>query len=245
MTKIYVDAGHATIKDGIFDCGAVGINKVRECDITLPISKFLSAALIRNGFKVKMSRDIVSTSKTVNDRAIECNKFGADLMCSIHINAFTDPNANGSEVYVYKKGGNAEKIANIIKNKIANALSMKNRGVNEGNFAVLRETSMPAILCEIGFITNKSDCAKIVEEKNQKAVAESICQGICEYFGKAYKSEKDMANLDNKPDEYAKKAVEWAIKTGILKGDENGNYNLHKAITRQDLICMIYRMANK
>lgn len=60
-----------------------------------------------------------------------------------------------------------------------------------------------------------------------------------------YKEEKPMAKLDNIPDPYAKKAVEWAVKEGILKGNADGDYMLHSKITRQDVIVFLYRVLNK
>lgn len=53
--------------------------------------------------------------------------------------------------------------------------------------------------------------------------------------------EKPMTKLDNKPDAYAKEAIEWAIKNGILKGTEAGDYKLHSAITRQEMLVFLYR----
>lgn len=55
------------------------------------------------------------------------------------------------------------------------------------------------------------------------------------------KESKPMAKVDNTPDKYAKEAVEWAIKEGILKGDDNGDLKLHTNITRQDALVFMYR----
>ena len=91
----------------------------------------------------------------------------------------------------------------------------------------------------MGFISNVDEEKKLNNAVYQKAIAKAICKGILDYNGKEY---KDMAKLDNKPDEYAKSAIEWALKNKILKGDDKGDLMLHKNITRQDMIVMLYRI---
>lgn len=60
-------------------------------------------------------------------------------------------------------------------------------------------------------------------------------------FKSKLKEEKPMANLDNTPDNYAKEAIAWAIGSGVLKGSADGNYKLHSAVTRQDMLVFLYR----
>lgn len=54
-----------------------------------------------------------------------------------------------------------------------------------------------------------------------------------------------VKKVDNTPDKYAKAAVNWALKNGILAGDNNGDYKLHSDVTRQDVLVFLYRMHNK
>lgn len=232
MVKIYVDAGH-----GGKDVGAVGIGNVHEADINLTVCKYLQEELKRQGIEVKMCRT-TDVYKDLKSRTSEANKWGADIVCSVHCNAFEDASANGTEVFCYKKGGKGEKIATYVQNELLSVLGTKSRGVKEGNLAMVRDTIAPAILCELGFITNKTDCAKITA--NEKNCAIAICKGICTYLGIKYKGETKV-KVDNTPDKYAKEAVDWAVKEGILKGDENGNYKLHENVTRQDMLVFLHR----
>ncbi len=57
------------------------------------------------------------------------------------------------------------------------------------------------------------------------------------------KEEAKVEKKDNIPDDYAKEAVEWAVKTGLLKGNAEGNYMLHDNVTRQNLLLFLYRFA--
>ncbi len=238
MAKVYVDPGH-----GGSDPGAIGISNIEEEDITLPVANFLKTDLERHGISVKMSRtgDI---SKTVNVRVKEANNWGADIFCSIHCNSFKEESANGTETLIYAKGGNAEKIAKKVQSNLVATLKTGDRGIKERpDLGVLRGTKAPAFLSEIAFISNKGDKAKVDEAAEQKAVAVAICKGICSHLGIAYKKEetKVATKKDNTPAEWAKDAVNWAVKEGLLKGDENGDYKLHENITVERFLVFLYR----
>ena len=229
MKKIYLHIGH-----GGSDSGAVG--KIsNEKDITLKIGKLLLSELKQNGFDVDMSR--TTDIKNV-DAPLKANAFKSDIVISLHCNSADNLSASGVETLVYKLGGQAEKLAKKVNDKVVNALKTKNRGIKEQNVEILRETKAPAILVEMGFISNPQEEKKLNNAFFQKAIAKAICKGVLDYNGKEY---KDMAKLDNKPDDYAKSAVEWALKNKILKGDDKGDLKLHQNITRQDMIVMLKR----
>ena len=232
MKKIYIHVGH-----GGEDSGAVG-SRFKEKDITLTVAKILRDNLKSNGFEVDMSR--VTDVKNVNAPE-KANNFKADVVISLHCNSYSDESARGVETYVYKFGGEAEKIANIINPKVAGAIKTLNRGVKKENFEIIRETVAPAILIEMGFLTNPDEEKKLSNSQYQTNIAMGITSGLLQYF--------DLDNTgfgyDNIPDKYAKEAVDWAIEKGILKGDDSGSFLLHKNITRQDAIVFLYRAINK
>lgn len=236
--KFYIDAGH-----GGNDVGAVGVGGVHEADINLAVAKHLQVELERNGHAVKMCRT-TDIQRSLAERTEEANKWGADYFISIHANWAEDATANGTETFCYKFGGNGEKMAVKVQKHLLSALSTKDRGIKEANFYVLRKSTMPAILIELGFISNKSDCGKLTNSNYQKNCAIAICKGICEYFGKTYKGESAVTN-DNTPNAWAKDAVKWAVDNGILKGDENGNYKLHDTCTREDVLVFLHRALTK
>lgn len=183
--KIYIDAGH---NYSGADTGAVG-NGLKEQDVTFAIASLLKNMLANAGIIVKMSRNSIidnigntSLNDSLNARAEDANAWRADFFISIHTNSSTSPSANGTETYIVAKGGNAAKLAEKVNAKIVEKLGTSNRGVKVSNFAVLRKTTMPAILIETAFISNASDARLL--KNYQIDFAAAIYSGICDYLGK-------------------------------------------------------------
>jgi len=187
MYKVFIDAGH---NYSIVDTGATG-NGLREQDITYYIASHIEKFLIKMGASVKMSRnnltDNVISGGTVSDslraRYSSANSWGADIFVSIHCNA---GGGTGSEVYVYKTGGNAEKLASNILNGILWNTDLKSRGVKTANYSVIKNTTMPAVLVETAFIDTESDAAILKSQSGQRMIAKGIAEGIMEYLGIVY-----------------------------------------------------------
>jgi len=183
MVKIYVDAGH-----GGSDPGAVG-NGIKEKDITLKIAKKVQAYF--NEYKsvsVKMSRT-GDTYPTLTQRTNEANAWGADFFLSIHINS---GGGVGYEDFVYttiSDGSKTGKIRNHIHGEIMKKNGMKDRGKKKANLHVLRETAMPAVLTENGFIDSSADAAKMKSQTWINNVARGHVNGIAKAFGLKEKEE--------------------------------------------------------
>lgn len=244
MAKIYVDAGH-----GGTDSGAVGVNGIKEKDINLAVAKYLKTELERQDFDVMMSRTSDITKK-LGERTLEANKWGADIVVSIHCNAFDDPSAHGTETYVYQYGFKSSMLANAVQINLALTLGTKNRGVKEGNLAMVRDTVAPAILVELAFITNKTDCAKVDGANEQKNCAISICKAVCTYYGTTYKGETKVANKTKFKDEA--KMSKWAIDSikkvsdaGIMNGDTDGNFRPKDTLTREEAAVIVAKLLDK
>lgn len=239
--KVYVDAGH-----GGSDPGAIGIGNVHEADVNLLVAKYLQTELKRQGISVKMSRTTDAT-KALNDRPKEANKWGADIVVSIHCNAFDKASANGTETLIYKKGGNAEKIAKKVQPNLISVLKTTDRGVKEGNLAMVRDTKAPAILVELAFVTNRDDCSKLINTTYQKNCAVAICKGICSYLGFTYKKEETKVAKTKFKDEakipaWALDAVKEAADDKLMVGDEKGNFRPNDPITRAEFAVVLQRL---
>ena len=179
MAKVFIDAGH-----GGKDPGATG-NGLREKDITLSIATKVAKILQRHKISVGQTRT-KDTAISVSERAKKANSFNADIFVSIHANAFTSASAQGVEIYSYPGSSNGAKLARAILSSILSAkIYTKNRGTKTANFAVLKQTKMPATLVEMGFITNSQDAAML--KNRQDELAEAIAKGILNYLGIAYK----------------------------------------------------------
>jgi len=181
---IYVDPGH-----GGSDTGATS-GGVQEKDLNLTLSKKVRDILENKGYTVVMSREI-DEFPSLSDRAQEANNIGADIFVSIHHNSFNG-NAHGIETFYYNENGNtnnplandgerienSKSLAESIQQELINETGANNRGVKRANFHVVRETKMPAVLVEGGFIDNTVERAKLILDSYQQKLANAISTGI-------------------------------------------------------------------
>ena len=174
QATVVIDPGH-----GGSDPGAVG-NGLLEKDISLSVSLKLGKVLENKGFNVIYTRK-TDVYPSLSERTAIANRANADVFVSIHTNAFNSA-ALGYETYSYPTSTEGGKLAKDIHDSvIANKdLYNANRGAKKDNFQVIRETNMPAVLLELGFIDNSKD-AKILVEK-QDEFAQAISKGILNYL---------------------------------------------------------------
>lgn len=223
--KVYIDAGHNY--SGV-DTGAVG-HGLREQDITYKIASRVEKTLLAKGISVKMSRnsltDNVIVGGTVNDslkaRYTAANSWNADIFVSIHCNANNDINAHGCETYCYQKGTKAENLASNILNGLIWNTDLKSRGVKTSNYAVIKNTNMPAVLVETAFVTNSADAALLGSDDGQKQIAKGIAEGIMEYLGVDYSEITETEN--SQPAELTTpNDIVWELAQRGLVTDKDG-----------------------
>ncbi len=180
-TKIFVDAGH-----GGTDPGAVG-NSVIEQYVNLNVALELAELLEQGGYEVMLYRStptenvLPGKSADLTNRARMANNWGADYFVSIHTNSSPNPSANGFEVYVYRLGTRAQALAESIVRAFVSRLGSKDNGVRQANFAVLRQTDMPAVLVELGYLSNPTEALNLNSPAWQRAAAQAIYNGIYNY----------------------------------------------------------------
>lgn len=183
--KIFIDQGHNP--QGV-NAGAEGFG-LREQDITYNVGMYLANFLREDSrFEVRTSRtspdQVLGTSNSTSlaARVNAANDWPANYFISIHVNANTNPDVNGSEVYVYQEYTQSYYFGEHILNAIVNQVGTKNNGVRvRPSLYVLRKTNMPAVLVELAYITNSSDAEKL--RNNQYQFALAIYTGILSYFG--------------------------------------------------------------
>lgn len=184
--KIFIDQGHNPT--GYHNTGARGNGLIEE-NITYLVGVYL-ANMIRNDyrFEVRLSRPTPTTVLGVNnstslaERVHMANSWPADYFISIHTNANVNPNINGTEMYIYRYYTQAHWLAQHIMNGIVHNNALRDNGIWErGSLYVLRNTNMPAVLVEIGYLTNYNDAIYIRD--NQWSIAYGIYRGILSYFG--------------------------------------------------------------
>ena len=162
---ILVDPGHGGHDKGTQD----GTRKIYEKDLALEIGKKVAAKLSKqNDVQVIISRTedkFISFEDTVS----MANTQNVDALVSIHLNAEGGGNtASGVETY-YRKGANdgSDKLAKRIQETIGSYIAIKDRGTREDIYRVIKDTRMPAVLVECGFLTNPKEVEKLLNEKYQ------------------------------------------------------------------------------
>lgn len=181
---IVIDPGHGGTGTG-GDPGAIGFG-LKEKDVVLDTSLKLKALLAKTPFQVKLTRE-KDVFVELADRVTFAKNAKANIFVSVHANAFQNGSANGTETYYYSAAQNpnvadSKRLAEKIQKRMLDAWNLYNRGVKSGNFHVLRENTMPAVLVELGFITNEADNKKLASPSWRQKAAEAIYLGILDYY---------------------------------------------------------------
>ena len=178
---VVIDPGH-----GGSDPGASSVTKKREKDFNLSVGLKVQAILLNEpNIDVVMTRDS-DVYPTLSERALLANQLKADVFVSIHGNSNTSSSPSGTETYYYNRSESKE-LATSIHKYLIKATGLKDRGVKNENFHVIRETTMAASLLEIGFLSNSFDESVLFTDDFQNRVAQAIVDGIKEYLNKGTK----------------------------------------------------------
>ena len=225
MVKIFIDAGH-----GGHDGGAIA-NGLKEKDLTLEIAKKLRSELNKyRNVQVKMSRT-GDTFLSLSRRANIANSWGADLFLSIHINA---GGGVGYEDYIHTSQNSktkSGKIQSCINAEMIKATGWRNRGRKRANFAVLRQTKMPAILTENGFIDTKTDADKLKSNSFLNKIADGHAKGIAKHFGlKKKKGSSSSTKKTSNKKKSTSKTVSRMADEVIAGKHGSGHYNRRKSL---------------
>lgn len=174
---VMIDPGH-----GGSDPGTTSISNKHEKDFNLALSLKVQELLLKEPeIEVLMTRDS-DVYPTRSERVQLANTLNADVFVSIHGNSVLEsPQANGTETYYYQRSS-SKQLANAIHKRLIKAMGLKDRGVKDKSFQVIRETKMAAVLLEIGFLSNISDEKAMLSNTVQYKAAQAIVDGIKEYL---------------------------------------------------------------
>ena len=178
--SVVIDPGH-----GGSDPGAIGIKGIKETDVVLEVSKIVKKLLSDKGVKVLLTRKN-EIDLDLPLRVSFANNTDADIFVSIHANASRGKrrDINGLETFYYR-GGRGRLLAKKIQKQILRVSpGSPDRGVKQGRFYVIKNTSMPAVLVEIGFLTGRLDARRLEKAAHRKRLAYAIAKGILEYLSK-------------------------------------------------------------
>ena len=177
---VVIDPGH-----GGPDPGAIGLGGLRETDVVLDVSKRVRKLLKEKGVKVRMTR-YNEIDLDLPPRVLIANRTEADIFVSIHANASRGKrrDINGLETFYYS-GWRGRLLAKKIQKQILKVSpGSPDRGVRQGRYFVIKNTRMPAVLVEIGFLTGRLDARRLEKSIHRDRIARAIAKGILEYLSR-------------------------------------------------------------
>jgi N-acetylmuramoyl-L-alanine amidase len=176
LPTVVIDAGH-----GGHDRGGMPRQRIAEKGLALDVSKRLQSVLRNAGYRTVMTRSgdyFVSLS----GRCAIANRTSNAIFVSVHFNAGAREGANGIETYYYGSSKSGA-LAAAVHRRVVAAAGTEDRGVRSRSFFVLRNTRCPAILVEGGFLTNRSEGARIAgSSSHRQRLAEAIARGISDRY---------------------------------------------------------------
>ncbi|WP_347862223.1 N-acetylmuramoyl-L-alanine amidase [Salimicrobium sp. PL1-032A] len=177
---IAIDAGH-----GGYDPGAVA-NGVREKDVNLDVSKRVRNYLRNAGIEVVMPRDN-DTYISLSGRVDYAERKNADTFVSIHSNYHSNSSANGVETYYSSaalgpRAYKSYRLSGFIQDRLVEAMDSSDRGVKEAGFHVIKRTTLPSALIELGFLSNKTEAEKLDSSYWRDRAAKAISRGVIDYY---------------------------------------------------------------
>ncbi len=185
MPLIGVDIGH-----GGKDPGAIGKNGLNEKDVTLSVGRKVIDSLKRCGFDVFATRT-TDVYLSLKERVDMLNKAKVDLVTSIHVNSTDKPEPNYVANFIVARGGRAEKAAKVIQEELVKATGWSKPDSPDGvivssNLYIVKKTDAPAVISELGFISNPTQEKQLSDTSFHEVLAEAIVKGICKHFDVSY-----------------------------------------------------------
>ena len=190
--SVLIDAGH-----GGEDCGAIGALGVYEKDLNFAVSQKLGALLEQAGISVNYTRTTDKLLYTdeqnikgqrkkydLRNRLLRFHEGDEDLLVSIHMNAFPEEKYRGFQVYYAAEFPEAASLASEMQNSVIKLLQPWNKRqakASDTGIYLLAESKKPAILVECGFVSNREECEKLMQEDYQKQLSFLIFCAIIEY----------------------------------------------------------------
>ena len=180
---ILIDAGH-----GGLDPGKVS-GKIEEKNINLEIAMKLQSYLEQADAMVFMTRvddsGLAGSKKSdMYSRKLTANTSNADIFVSIHQNSFPKSSVQGAQVFYFNSSDNSRRLAECIQKEIKAFVNYNNRfePKENSNYYVLKQTTMPAVIVECGFLTSPNEMNKLINPDYQDRLAWAIYMGIVDYF---------------------------------------------------------------
>lgn len=175
--KVFLNPGHAP--NGNPDTGAIGPNGLRECDVALNVGNLTAKYLSAAGVATELLQ-----SDSLYEICATANASDADIFVSIHCNGYDGEGPHGTETWACAGSYRGSMLAKCIQNQIVDALHTVDRGVKiatpgKNGLYVLTNTDAPAVLVELGFISNPAEEEML--RTRQEDLARAVARGVTDY----------------------------------------------------------------
>ncbi|MGB9886711.1 MAG: N-acetylmuramoyl-L-alanine amidase [Moorellales bacterium] len=228
--RLVLDPGH-----GGKDPGAVGKTGLQEKTVNLDVALELAARMRARGYEVWLTRS-ADQYVPLKDRVALANEVQAYLLLSLHVNSSASATNAYLSAHVRDLGGPAERIARILLSTLAATTGWPDGGVFVNNFFLLRESKVPALLLEMGFISNPSQEEWLARSENRKLVAEALREGLEKALAPGGLTFSDIGG------HWAQGAIEEAHRLGLVSGYPDGSFRPDQPATRAELAVGLVRM---
>jgi len=176
LGSVVIDPGH-----GGHDPGAISPGGLEEKTVNLVVARKVASLLERRGVSVTLTRDR-DVFIPLNDRPAVANRIKADLFVSIHANSAPSRSASGFEIYVSPSPSRASQAAALAVRQRMAAAGVEDRGIKRNDFRVLVRSSRPAMLVELGFLSNYREERLLAQTGYRNRLAEAVADGIVNYL---------------------------------------------------------------
>lgn len=161
------------------DPGAVSADGVEEATVVRSVGRILQVLLATKGIYCSWIE-----ANELSDITDQANDSDAALFISLHANAAANTDAAGCETYCFPGSEKGQALATAIQASLVHRLQLADRGVKEAAFYVLRNTDMPAVLCELAFLSNPQEAELLVDPDWQSKAAAAVDDGVVDYLQK-------------------------------------------------------------
>lgn len=234
VIKVALDPGHGGI-----DPGAVGGETgLLEKEINLNLARELGRLLEARGLEVLLTRHD-DRFVSLPDRAALINSSGADLVVSLHVNSSGNREASYLSSHVFKQESQGAEVGKVLLDHLARFTGWPNGGVRVNNFFILRETRPPAVLLEVGFISNPEQEKFLSVAANQTQLARVLASGLVAWSGVEEPVFTDIAG------HWAEEDIEAVAHAGLMSGYADGSFRPDAPATRAELAAALHRLIQK
>ncbi|HHY92839.1 MAG TPA: N-acetylmuramoyl-L-alanine amidase [Firmicutes bacterium] len=215
-----------------------------EKNLNLALAVRLREELKKAGLEAVLSRE-ADVDVPLKQRLELARRAGVAAFVSLHHNSASSALASGAETYYQARRPESRRLAGLLQSSLVEATGLTDRGIKtrlredgQDYYYILREASLPAVICEVAFLTNPSDAQRLAASAFQDEAARALAAALVRFVTPAAPGPFP----DVPADHWAAAAVAWAVHRGILQGYPDGRFHGPEPATRYELAGALYRL---